>query len=96
MPRLKRQIKSHIEVALHYIEAKGLIEHAQFARSKHPIAYLNHLSGLIEFARSVEPKFGDAAFRRLQTIYAKNAELIGTLAEFAGKRDFAVSRRGKG
>lgn len=96
MPRLKRQTKNHIEVALHYIEAKGLIEHAHFVRSKHPIAYLNHLSGLIEFARSVEPTFGNAAVRRLQAIYAKNTELIGTLAEFAGKREFAVSRRSNG
>lgn len=94
IPRLKRQTKDHIEVALHYIEAKGLIEHANFVHSKHPIAYLNHLSGLIEFARSVEPVFGDKALKRLQAIYAKNAELIGTMAEFAGNRNFAVSRYG--
>jgi RNA-directed DNA polymerase len=89
-PRLKRQTKNHIEVALHYIETKGLIEHAYFVRSKHPIGYLNHLSGLIEFARSIEPAFGEKALQRLQTIYKKNAELLGTLTEFVPVDDFVV------
>lgn len=91
-PRLRRQTKSHIEVALHYIETNGLIAQADFAHSKHPIAYLNHLSGLIEFARSVEPTFGEKALKRLESIYARNTEMISTLAEFAGKRDFSVNR----
>jgi RNA-directed DNA polymerase len=89
-PRLRRQTRNHIEVALYYIETRGLIEHARFMRSKHPISYLNHLSGLIEFARIVEPVFGESALKRLHGIYAKNAELIQTLAEFSGKNDFAV------
>lgn len=89
-PRLKRQTKNHIEVALHYIEDKGLIEHARYVQSKHPIAYLNHLSGLIEFARSIEPAFGEKALQRLQMIYARNAELLTILAEFASTRDFVV------
>jgi RNA-directed DNA polymerase len=89
-PRLKRQTKNHIEVALHYIEEKGLIEHARFVQSKHPIAYLNHLSGLIEFARSIEPDFGEKALQRLRLIYARNAELMVTLAEFASTQDFVV------
>jgi RNA-directed DNA polymerase len=89
-PRLKRQTKNHIEVALYYIDKKGLIEHARFVRSKHPIAYLNHLSGLIEFARSIEPAFGERALQRLQAVYAKNAELMGTLAEFSSAKDFAT------
>ncbi len=90
IPRLKRRMKNHIEVALHYIETRGLIEHARFVRSKHPISYLNHLSGLIEFARPIEPVFAENATKRLHAIYTKNAELIETLAEFAGKNDFAV------
>jgi RNA-directed DNA polymerase len=89
-PRLKRQTKNHIEVALHHIEKRGLVEHARFVQSKHPISYLNHLSGLIEFARSVEPIIGDKALQRLRSIYAKNVELLGTLAEFASADDFAV------
>jgi RNA-directed DNA polymerase len=89
-PRLKPQMKNHIEVALHYIERKGLIEHARYVQSKHPIAYLNHLSGLIEFARSVEPVFGESAFQRLQLIYKKNAELLSALTEFASTEDFVV------
>ena len=92
-PRLKRQTKNHIEVALHYVERKGLIEQAQYVQSKHPIAYLNHLSGLIQFARWVEPSFGDRAFERLRAIYDKNAELLGILAEFGSAEDFAVRYR---
>ena len=92
-PRLKRQTKNHIEVALHYIETKGLIEHSRFVRSKHPIAYLNHLSGLIQFARWIEPAFGEKALQRLQAIYAKNVELLETLAEFSPARDFVVRHR---
>ena len=89
-PRLKRQTKNHIEVALHYIEDKGLIEHARYVQSKHPIAYLNHLSGLNRVARSIEPAFGEKALQRLQMIYARNAELLTILAEFASTRDFVV------
>jgi len=92
-PRLKRQTKSHIDVALHYIETKGLLEHAQFVRSKHPISYLNHLSGLIEFARAIEPVYGGKALLRLQAIYTKNSELLGALAEFSAGKDFVVSHR---
>jgi RNA-directed DNA polymerase len=92
-PRLKRQTKNHIEVALYHIETKGLIEHARFIRSKHPIGYLNHLSGLVEFARSIEPEFGKKALQRLQAIYAKNAELLQTLVEFSPGSDFAVQHR---
>jgi RNA-directed DNA polymerase len=92
-PRLKRQTKNHIEVALHYIEAKGLIEHARFVRSKHPIAYLNHLSGLVEFARSIEPVFGGKALQRLEAIYAKNTELLAALTEFSSAKDFVVRHR---
>jgi RNA-directed DNA polymerase len=94
-PRLKRQTKNHIEVALHYIEIKGLIEQAQHVQAKHPIAYLNHLSGLIQFARWVEPSFGDKAFERLRAIYDKNAELLGILAEFGSAEDFAVRYRAR-
>lgn len=92
-PRLKRQTKNHIEVALHYIEKKGLIEQAQHVRAKHPIAYLNHLSGLIHFARWVEPTFGGKAFERLRAIYDQNAELLGILSEFGSADDFAVRYR---
>lgn len=92
-PRLKRQTKNHIEVALHYIERKGLIEHARFVRSKHPIAYLNHLSGLVEFARSIEPAFGEKALHRLEAIYANNAELLAVLTEFSSAKDFVVRHR---
>jgi RNA-directed DNA polymerase len=92
-PRLKRQTKNHIEVALHYIETKGLIEHARFVRSKHPIAYLNHLSGLVEFARSIEPVFAGKALQRLEAIYAKNTELLAALAEFSSAKDFVVRHR---
>jgi RNA-directed DNA polymerase len=92
-PRLKRQTKNHIEVALHYIERKGLIEQAQHVHANHPIAYLNHLSGLIQFARWVEPSFGDKAFERLRAIYDKNSELLGILAEFGSAEDFAVRYR---
>jgi RNA-directed DNA polymerase len=92
-PRLKRQTKNHIEVALHYIETKGLIEHARFVRSKHPIAYLNHLSGLVEFARSIEPVFAGKALQRLEAIYTKNTELLAALAEFSSGKDFVVSHR---
>jgi RNA-directed DNA polymerase len=94
-PRLKRQTKNHIEVALHYIEKKGLIQQAQHVRAKHPIAYLNHLSGLIQFARWIEPSFGDKAFERLRAIYDKNSELLGILAEFGAAEDFAVRYRAR-
>lgn len=94
-PRLKRQTKNHIEVALHYIERKGLVEQAQHVQAKHPIAYLNHLSGLIQFARWIEPSFGDKAFERLRAIYDKNAELLGILAEFGSAEDFAVRYRAR-
>jgi RNA-directed DNA polymerase len=90
-PRLKRQTKNHIEVALHYIERKGLIEQTQYAGAKHPIAYLNHLSGLIHFARWVEPSFGDKAINRLRAIYEKNAEILQTLAAFGSGEDFGVN-----
>jgi RNA-directed DNA polymerase len=92
-PRLKRQTKNHIEVALHYIETNGLIEHARFVGSRHPIAYLNHLSGLGEFARSIEPAFGEKVLRRLEAIYAKNTELLAVLAEFSSVKDFVARRR---
>lgn len=94
-PRLKRQTKNHIEVALHYIEKNGLIAQAQHIKAKHPIAYLNHLSGLIQFARWVEPSFGDKAFDRLRAIYDKNAELLEILAEFGSAEDFAVRYRAR-
>jgi hypothetical protein len=61
-----------------------------------PISYLNHLSGLIQFALAVEPVFGESALKRLRSIYAKNAELIDILAEFSGKRDFAVRQGADG
>ena len=94
-PRLKRQTKNHIEVALHYIETKGLIEHARFVGSKHPIAYLNHLSGLVEFARSIEPAFGEKALQRLEAIYGKNTELLAALTEFSSAKDFVVRHRSR-
>jgi len=94
-PRLKRQTKNHIEVALHYVERKGLIGQAQYVQANHPIAYLNHLSGLIQFARWVEPSFGDKAFERLRAIYDKNAELLSILAEFGSTEDFAVRYRAR-
>jgi RNA-directed DNA polymerase len=94
-PRLKRQTRNHIEVALHYIETKGLLEQVQFVGSKHPISYLNHLSGLIEFARSIEPDFGNNAASRLATICKKNAIVLDTLNDFSAGQDFVISHRGR-
>jgi len=70
-----------------------LIEHARFVGSKHPTAYLNHLSGLVEFARSIEPAFGEKALQRLEEIYAKNTELLAVLTEFSSAKDFVVRHR---
>ncbi len=94
-PRLKRQTRNHIEVALYYIETKGLLEHARFVHSKHPIAYLNHLSGLIEFARSIEPDLGNKAALRLEAIFMKNAVMLNMLHEFSPGADFSTSFRFK-
>lgn len=88
VPRLKRKTKSHIEVVLYHIETKGLIEHARRVRSKHPISYLNHLSGLIQFARWVEPAFGHKAQNRLNAICEKNAIALYALQEFSSGQDF--------
>lgn len=88
VPRLKRKTKNHIEVVLYHIETKGLIEHARRVRSKHPISYLNHLSGLIQFARWVEPAFGQKAQDRLNAICEKNAIALRALQEFSSRQDF--------
>ena len=88
VPRLKSKTKSHIEVVLYHIETKGLIEHVRRVRSKHPISYLNHLSGLIQFARWVEPAFGHKAQNRLNAICEKNAITLYALQEFSSGQDF--------
>jgi RNA-directed DNA polymerase len=81
-PRLKSDLKGHIEVALFHLENKSLVDCSSWVGSRHPLSYVDHLSGLIQFAQWVEPAFGIKMRDRLQTILAKNAEVVQLLATF--------------
>jgi RNA-directed DNA polymerase len=83
VPRLPRASKDHIRLCLYHIRQHGLISHAARQRSSSPLGYLNHLLGLIFFARSIEPEFGRWALRELRDTTAAHGDLIKVLRDLS-------------
>lgn len=83
--RLPRSVKDEIENALFHIEKHGLLSHMERRRSKNPIGYLNHLQGLILYARQVEPEYADHALHSLRRILVPYGEFLDIFKAFRPK-----------
>ena len=81
-PRLPRSLKDEVELALFHIEKHGLLSHVERKRSEDPIGYLNHLKGLLLYARQVEPEFADAALEKLRAVLVPHEELLDIFKSF--------------
>jgi len=82
-PRLPRGFKVHLSAALYQLENRGIADCANWMRSKHPLSYLDHLGGLIQFAHSVEPEFAKEMFARIEAVIEKERDFIDLLEAFA-------------
>lgn len=85
IPRLTRTTREEIELALYHIRKHGLLGHMEKRHSKNPLGYLNHLTGLIHFARSVEKDFGDRAMQELEAVLQPHNELLAVLRTLSGQ-----------
>jgi len=81
-PRLTKASREEIKLALYHIKKHGLLSHSERRHSKNPLGYLNHLVGLIYFARSIEEDFGARALIELRTIMADHRDLLSVLQTF--------------
>jgi len=81
-PRLPRSLKDEIELALHFIERRGLMAHLEHKKSNNPIGYLNHLKGLILYAQLIEPDFASAAKDELARVLHPYTEFLDVFKTF--------------
>lgn len=81
-PRLPRDLKAHLETALYHMENRGIANCSNWEGSKHPLAYLDHIAGLVQFAYSIEPDYAQRLFGRLRLIVGKEPELMNLLTQF--------------
>jgi len=79
VPRLTKVVKDEIELALYHIKKHGLLSHASRRHSSDPLGYLNHLTGLIHFARSVDHAYGARAMEQLNSVLKPYSEMIQML-----------------
>ncbi|WP_156173671.1 reverse transcriptase family protein [Cupriavidus basilensis] len=84
-PRLTKSIKDEIELSLYYIGKFGLLSHAKRRKTKSPLGYLNHLTGLIHFAHSVDDRFGAWAQKEFDRVLAPERETVELLRSFSGR-----------
>lgn len=82
IPRLTKSMKDKIELALYHIKKHGLLSHASRCHSSNPLGYLNHLTGLIHFARSIDHTFGERSMKQLASALESHSELIQVLRTF--------------
>jgi len=80
--RLPHAVRNEIENALFHIEKHGLLSHMERRRSKDPIGYLNHLQGVILYARQVEPEYADRALQNLRRILVPYSEFLEVFKMF--------------
>ncbi|GJH07309.1 RNA-directed DNA polymerase [Caballeronia novacaledonica] len=66
--RVAKNVRSEIEIALHYIKKHGLLDHIERCGHKNPVGYLNYLYGRIYFVRSIEFDFGTRALEELNAL----------------------------
>ncbi|GAB3592046.1 Reverse transcriptase (RNA-dependent DNA polymerase) [Corynebacterium faecale] len=57
-PEFKRRVNTH----LRGVEKFGLVAHVQHRKFRSIFSFVNHVEGLLEFARNVEPSFAEASF----------------------------------
>jgi len=81
-PRLPRDLKAHLATALYHLEMRGIASCSNWVGSKHPLAYLDHLAGLVQFAHFVEPDYAQELSERLRAVVAKEPELMSLLTAF--------------
>lgn len=92
-PRLTRGFKAHLSAALYHLENRGIANCASWMRSKHPLSYLDHLGGLIQFAYSIEPEFAKEMFARVEAVMEKERDLVALLEAFAPAGRTNLTRR---
>ncbi|WP_198360152.1 reverse transcriptase domain-containing protein [Burkholderia ubonensis] len=92
-PRLARSMREDIKLALYHIKKHGLLGHAERRHSKNPLGYLNHLVGLIYFARSIEQDFGVWALSELRIAMDDHKDLLSILRTFDSSQDQRYSYR---
>ena len=60
--RLRSEFKRRLEVHIRGVAKFGLTEHAQVRHFDSVLSMINHVDGCIAFAKSVDPKFAEAAW----------------------------------
>lgn len=82
-PRLPRGFKAHLSAALYHLNKHGIVNCSSQMGSKHPLSYLDHVRGLIQFAHSIEPGFADKMSSRLESLLNKERDLVDLLESYA-------------
>ena len=70
-PRLSRELRSRLEDHVRGIELFGIAAHAEDRGFASKTGMINHIAGLIRFARDVETVFADTLRARFETALAK-------------------------
>lgn len=81
-PRIPKDMRAHLDLALYQLEKRGIADCSNWERSKHPLSYLDHIGGLIQFAHTVEPTYAESLSRRLHAVLQREAELLDVLLTF--------------
>jgi RNA-directed DNA polymerase len=92
-PRLPRDVKAHLEVAIYHLEKRGIANCSAWVGAKHPLSYLDHLAGLVQFASSVEPDYAHDLWLRLRSIAGKEPDLMALLTDFGPDGKTTLTRR---
>ena len=82
-PQLPRSVKDEIELAIYHIEKHGLLGHMAKRKSNSPFGYLSHMKGLIYYARSVDPTFGQKALANFRRVLLPYEELLNVFRDLA-------------
>lgn len=67
-PKLKKEIKDKIRSYLYYTKKYGISHHCKKVGFHSIIGFQNHISGLINYARSIDKKLGDKYLTKFNEI----------------------------
>jgi RNA-directed DNA polymerase len=81
-PRLPRPFKAHLSAAVYHLEKHGVADCSLRMGSKHPLSYLDHLAGQLQYAYSIEPDFARAMLDRIEAVMNREHQLIDLLKTF--------------
>jgi RNA-directed DNA polymerase len=68
LPHLPREFRDRLRMHVYYLEKVGPVEHAKARGFETVWGLKNHIRGLIDFSRMIDPTYGDALLERFKAV----------------------------